>query len=618
MSVYSFTSSSGAVSNGAGVLTVGETSIVATITINTSGTYYIDADGAQGGAGHLTGGTHGGGLGAAVGGDIFLTAGTTLEIVVGAEGLAAGYIFGGDGGGGGGGGTYVFEGSDTAANLLAVAGGGGGGAYGGGGSGGQASTHGAAGAGGGQGGAGLHGGDGGGAAGNTTPWGGGGGGFTGGNGAAGGPSGPTGFPGTVATGGFHFQGGAGSNFSTAAGQFFDTGGNGGFGGGGGGGIAGGGGGGGYGGGGGGGLSGGGGGGSYLSTSLSNTTESGGAHSGDGLVTITLEPALCFVSGTLIATTRGEVAVEALSVGDLAVTASGEPRPIMWLGHKRVACPALEQWPVRVQAGAFGDNLPARDLMLSPGHAVCISVVDDVFVPVGELINGATIAQVEVSEVTYWHIELESHDVLLAEGLACESYMDAGNRAWFGREYGRLDAVDPERIAESLTRYARPFVDRGPLVEAIRQRLNARAEAMGWTRASDMDLHLVIDGDRIDPTIDGDLARFVLPADVRTARLVSRTFVPGADRRKLGVRIKRLAISDGLRLDREVPLEALGEGVYGLEQDGERPWRWTDGDAVLPASLWHGCNGLAILTVGFASNAEGSWIAPTRPERRAAA
>jgi hypothetical protein len=327
---------------------------------------------------------------------------------------------------------------------------------------------------------------------------------------------------------------------------------------------------------------------------------------------------CFVTGTLIATARGEVAVENLAVGDLVVTTVGVARPIMWVGNKRVRRPTAAHQPVRVMAGAFGDNLPVRDLMLSPGHAVCVDVMDAVFVPVGELINGATIAQVKVDEVTYWHVELESHDVLVAEGLPCESYMDAGNRAFFGREYGRLAQVDPERVAESLTRYARPFVNRGPLVEAIRERVAARAEALGWTQTSNKDLHLIVGGQRIEPTIDGDLARFVIPAETGEARLVSRTFVPGADRRKLGVRIKGLTVSDGLRLNREIPLDVLSDGVYGLEHEGQRPWRWTDGDALLPSSLWQGCNGLAILAVGFNPQIGRAWIAPEREPLRAVA
>lgn len=188
--------------------------------------------------------------------------------------------------------------------------------------------------------------------------------------------------------------------------------------------------------------------------------------------------VCFVSGTRILTARGEVAVEDLQVGDLAVTASGEERPIIWIGQRRIERPAPEAQPVRIMAGAFGENLPVRDLFLSPGHAVCVDMAGEVFTPVSKLVNGTTIARVEVPEVTYWHVELESHDVLIAEGMPSESYMDAGNRAYFGRRYGRLDKIDPARVAESLTRYARPFVDGGLIVEAIRERLVARAEAMG--------------------------------------------------------------------------------------------------------------------------------------------
>jgi hypothetical protein len=187
--------------------------------------------------------------------------------------------------------------------------------------------------------------------------------------------------------------------------------------------------------------------------------------------------VCFCAGTLIRTSRGDVAVEDLEVGDLAVTASGEALAIAWIGHRRIEGPSREQWPVQVRAGAFADGLPERDLFLSPGHAVCVDVVGEVFVPVDHLINGVTIFRKEVAAVTYWHVELQSHDVLLAEGLPCESYMDCGNRAWFGREYGRLAEVDPARVAESLTRYARPFVDHGPIVEAICERLAVRAKAI---------------------------------------------------------------------------------------------------------------------------------------------
>ncbi|AYG68904.1 MULTISPECIES: Hint domain-containing protein [unclassified Rhizobium] len=329
---------------------------------------------------------------------------------------------------------------------------------------------------------------------------------------------------------------------------------------------------------------------------------------------------CFVSGTHILTVRGEVAVEDLKVGDLAITATGETRPIIWIGNKRLEQPVRNEWPIRVRAGAFGDNLPARDLLLSGGHAVCVDLMGEVFVPVGELANGATIVREEWAEVTYWHVELESHDVLMAEGLGCESYMEVGNRAFFGKAYGRLVEVDAaQRVTESLTRYARPFVDRGVLVEAIRERLIARAEALGWSRAVDMDLHMLVDGKRVEGQIDGDLARFIFPASAKTASLVSRTFSPGREVRALGVRFESLRIFDGLKTDRDVALNDL-VGVHPEEVAAGCNWSWTDGHLVLPATLWADCKGHVILRLTGYVEAGQPWVAPEEKDvagRRAA-
>ena len=134
---------------------------------------------------------------------------------------------------------------------------------------------------------------------------------------------------------------------------------------------------------------------------------------------------CFAAGTRIATPRGEVAVEALRVGDLVRTVLGDgPAPIIWIGRREMDCAHHSQprkvWPVRVAAGAFGPGKPHADLFLSPDHAV---YVEEVLIPVRHLINGSRIAQVLVERVTYYHLELAEHDVLLAEGLPAESYLD---------------------------------------------------------------------------------------------------------------------------------------------------------------------------------------------------
>ena len=141
---------------------------------------------------------------------------------------------------------------------------------------------------------------------------------------------------------------------------------------------------------------------------------------------------CFATGARILTATGEVQVESLRVGDAVATLRrGGFGRIEWLGHRRVDCRRHADpravWPIRVQAGAFGPATPHADLLLSPDHAVFIG---GVLIPVRYLVNDRTVVQEARDAVTYWHVELASHDILLAEGLPAESYLDTGNRAAF--------------------------------------------------------------------------------------------------------------------------------------------------------------------------------------------
>ena len=141
---------------------------------------------------------------------------------------------------------------------------------------------------------------------------------------------------------------------------------------------------------------------------------------------------CFAAGTRIRTTRGEVRVEELRVGDMAITGiDGSEAPIVWIGQRTVDCNRHPQpksvWPVRLKPGALGEGMPKHTLTLSPDHAV---YVNKVLIPVKHLINGSTIAQVKVDRLTYYHVELPRHDVLLAEGMPVESYLDIGGRTNF--------------------------------------------------------------------------------------------------------------------------------------------------------------------------------------------
>jgi T5SS/PEP-CTERM-associated repeat protein len=190
---------------------------------------------------------------------------------------------------------------------------------------------------------------------------------------------------------------------------------------------------------------------------------------------------CFAAGTRIRTDRGDVAVEALREGDRAWSVLGSCyAPVAWVGRRTVDCARHPRpravWPVRVAAGALGPGAPARDVWLSPDHAV---YADGVLVPVRYLVNGTTVRQEPRDSVTYCHVELDRHDVLLADGLPAESYLDTGTRSNFANGGGAV-ALHPDfSRAGDVWEMAgcAPLVVTGAALQAVRDRI---AE---WARAA---------------------------------------------------------------------------------------------------------------------------------------
>jgi hypothetical protein len=120
--------------------------------------------------------------------------------------------------------------------------------------------------------------------------------------------------------------------------------------------------------------------------------------------------------------------------------------------------------VRVAAGAFGQGWPHSDLWLSPDHAV---YVNNVLIPVKHLINGSTIVQVPVDRVVYHHVELERHDVLLAEGLPAESFLDMRDGSNYANRAG-LMRLYPDYSARMWEAFGcARLVVTGPELEAAR-------------------------------------------------------------------------------------------------------------------------------------------------------
>ncbi len=192
---------------------------------------------------------------------------------------------------------------------------------------------------------------------------------------------------------------------------------------------------------------------------------------------------CFAAGTRIATAPGEKRIEDLAIGDVVTAHFGGPTAIQWIGRRRVDCarhpdpPAA--WPVRVAANSFGPGCPRRDLLLSPNHAVYVL---DWLIPIRCLINGTSIAQRPVDEITYYHLELPEHDLLLSEGLLTESYLDANDRANFsgGAEPMRLFPNFAALTADSAklweTKACAPLLIHGPLLETARVWVDRLAES----------------------------------------------------------------------------------------------------------------------------------------------
>ncbi|MGO8737325.1 Hint domain-containing protein [Rhodoblastus sp.] len=187
---------------------------------------------------------------------------------------------------------------------------------------------------------------------------------------------------------------------------------------------------------------------------------------------------CFYPGTMIRTPEGEVAVETLNPGDLVLTADGAAKPVNWLGRQTVSTVFADPTrilPIRVKAGALADNVPARDLLVSPDHAL---LVDGVLIHAGALVNGASIVrETKVPRVfTYYHIELDDHSLILAENAPAETFVDNVDRLGFDN-WAEFEALYPQGKAVEELPYPRAKAHRQVPVY-IRVALADRAQAIG--------------------------------------------------------------------------------------------------------------------------------------------
>lgn len=163
---------------------------------------------------------------------------------------------------------------------------------------------------------------------------------------------------------------------------------------------------------------------------------------------------CFLRGSMVRTTNGEVNVENIVVGDQVVTADGRSRPVEWVGKWQAQRGVDRTWsrhlrPVRIKRSALAPNVPYADLLVSQGHAIFI---EGLLIPAGELVNGRTILIEEAADeklLEYFHVKLSSHDVILVNGAPAETLF---------RHPDAASALDPDPRAPKSHRI--PAVCRG--------------------------------------------------------------------------------------------------------------------------------------------------------------
>lgn len=222
-----------------------------------------------------------------------------------------------------------------------------------------------------------------------------------------------------------------------------------------------------------------------STTSTNNLQASGAGSAElwlgELKYGTPVPEVCYLPGTLIATPQGDKPVEALKPGDeVLVLREGVvvAEKIIWTGSgfcstRSTRHKDLAGHPVRIHAGALGDNLPSKDLVVTSEHCLYL---DGALIPARMLVNDHSITYEDtLSFYEYHHFELETHGLIFANGAVSESYLDTGNRVIFGLQAWAPDTTLSQRKVRSWAHdAAAPLQTNREFVEPVWLRLAAHA------------------------------------------------------------------------------------------------------------------------------------------------
>ncbi|EHD14538.1 hypothetical protein CIN_04700 [Commensalibacter intestini A911] len=310
---------------------------------------------------------------------------------------------------------------------------------------------------------------------------------------------------------------------------------------------------------------------------------------------------CFLAGTFIRAENGLVRVEDIVPGDLVYSVghnnTWQLRQVIWVGKQTTTVAAykhddLAGYPICIRKNAIDEGVPFADLYVTAEHCMFF---DDYFVPIRMLVNGKTIFyDHSFTTYDYYHIELEKHSVIVANGALSESYLDTGNRHYFTSK--SLDTFSSTRVKSWERDAAAMLITKRGGVEAIFYALDQRADRMSIelieqkkVRTNNPDVYLITDkGCKLFPVRVTDTeVLFELPSDLKNVRLISRTYRPcdvwGAhyDNRY----VHGVLVGD-IVMHQEHQKYILDMHLSGKELSGWLPQshsraRWTSGNALIP-------------------------------------
>lgn len=348
---------------------------------------------------------------------------------------------------------------------------------------------------------------------------------------------------------------------------------------------------------------------------------------------------CFLAGSLIDTPEGPRKVEDLKRGDMILTydpATGQtlPQPITWTGKDQVQINTslpmdMAGYPVRIKKDALADGIPSSDLLITAEHCLFL---EGRFVPARMIVNGRSIyfdtadhapsgtKRTHGSRYDIFHIETETHSIIVSNGVLTESYLDTGNRHGFlqNGQNPNKNVIDYDFSAKPLSWQndaAAPLDTTQDFVAPLHHNLLERADALQFpiqhsykaeAVSDDPAFQLITDKGTVlhEQRMTNGYKIFSIPAGTEHLVLTSRTGRPYDihgpfvdDRRPLGLLVGEILYfhsGQSITVDAHLTNETL-DGWFDLEQEA---MRWTDGAAMLPlpSSTYENISGMGLLAI----------------------